>query len=93
LVQGEYYKYYHLIKSLILIILLLSFSFFMDKKKRTFGILKNNESSVVAFGKAFLANADFVQRFQKNTELNEPNPDTFYTSGEEGYLDYPLVNH
>lgn len=55
-------------------------------------ILENNNQSLVAFGRAFLANADLVQRFKTNATLNEPNPDTFYTPGEEGYLDYPLLN-
>ncbi len=60
-------------------------------KEKAESILENNPLSLVAFGKVFLANADLVQRFQNNAELNEPNSDTFYTSGEEGYLDYPLL--
>ncbi len=61
-------------------------------KETAESILENNDQSLVAFGKAFLANADLVQRFKKNAALNEANPDTFYTPGEEGYLDYPLLN-
>jgi len=61
-------------------------------KEKAETILENNTSSLAAFGRAFLANPDLVKRFQNNSKLNEPDPDTFYTSGEEGYLNYPLLN-
>ena len=31
------------------------------------------------------------QRWQTGADLNEPNPDTFYGGGAEGYTDYPSL--
>lgn len=53
--------------------------------------LQANKGDLVAFGRHFLANPDLVKRFQQNAELNDPNPDTFYTPGAEGYTDYPVL--
>ena len=46
----------------------------------------------VAFGVPYLANPDLSERIQASAELNEPNPDTFYSEGPEGYTDYPYMN-
>lgn len=45
----------------------------------------------VAFGTGFLANPDLPARVQAGATLNDPDPDTFYTSGTEGYTDYPFM--
>lgn len=45
----------------------------------------------VAFGKAFIANPDLVKRAKLQAPLNEPDQSTFYTSGPEGYVDYPTL--
>jgi N-ethylmaleimide reductase len=45
----------------------------------------------VAFGVSFLANPDLPERFKMNAALNQPDPDTFYTFGPEGYIDYPAM--
>jgi len=45
----------------------------------------------VAFGTAFLANPDLPERFKANANLNEADPDTFYSPGPEGYIDYPFM--
>jgi N-ethylmaleimide reductase len=42
-----------------------------------------------AFGRAFLANPDLVERFQKNLTINRPDPTTYYSQGSQGYIDYP----
>ena len=42
-------------------------------------------------GKLFIANPDLVERFSVNGPLNEPNPETFYAHGPEGYVDYPVL--
>ncbi len=47
------------------------------------------EADAVAYGVPFLANPDLVHRFTQKVPLNPPNPDTFYSSGPEGYIDYP----
>lgn len=54
-------------------------------------VIASHQADSVAFGKGILANPDFVERVQAGVELNEPNPDTFYTSGKEGYTDYPFM--
>lgn len=46
----------------------------------------------VAFGTPYLANPDLPERFAKGAELNEPNPETFYSPGPTGYNDYPTLN-
>lgn len=43
----------------------------------------------VAYGKAWIANPDLVDRFARQAPLNEPDMATFYQGGEKGYLDYP----
>jgi len=42
-------------------------------------------------GRPFLANPDLPKRWREGIELNEPNPDTFYGGGAEGYTDYPAA--
>lgn len=53
--------------------------------------IENNETDFIAYGVPFIANPDLVSRFATREQLNEPRPDTFYTHGEEGYLDYPVL--
>ncbi|MEH3069194.1 MAG: alkene reductase [Aeromicrobium erythreum] len=52
-------------------------------------IVDGGLAELVAVGRPFLANPDLVERWRDGTELNEPNPDTFYGGGAEGYTDYP----
>lgn len=54
--------------------------------------IADQRADAVAFGVPFIANPDLVERFQQNAELNEANPDTFYTPGPEGYTDYPVLS-
>jgi 2,4-dienoyl-CoA reductase-like NADH-dependent reductase (Old Yellow Enzyme family) len=51
--------------------------------------VESGEADAVAFGKLFIANPDLPQRFALQSPLNEPRPAEFYTSGAEGYTDYP----
>jgi 2,4-dienoyl-CoA reductase-like NADH-dependent reductase (Old Yellow Enzyme family) len=44
---------------------------------------------MIAFGQAYMANPDLVERFRNGWPLNPPDPATFYTQGAEGYTDYP----
>ncbi len=53
--------------------------------------MANKEADAIAFGKAFIANPDLVERFKQNAALNAPHPETFYAGGEEGYIDYPAL--
>lgn len=52
--------------------------------------LLDNSADLVAFGRGFLANPDFVKRIEKNAPLNDVNFGTLYSPGEAGYTDYPL---
>jgi N-ethylmaleimide reductase len=51
--------------------------------------LAHGQADAVAFGVPFIANPDLVYRLQTNAPLNTPDPVTFYTHGDNGYLDYP----
>jgi N-ethylmaleimide reductase len=53
--------------------------------------LKEDRGDLVAFGRPYIANPDLVKRFKAGAALNEPNQDTFYTPGPEGYTDYPTM--
>ena len=53
--------------------------------------LASGEADAVAFGKAFIANADLVRRFNTHAPLNSPDMATFYAAGPHGYTDYPLL--
>jgi N-ethylmaleimide reductase len=54
-------------------------------------ILQDNHANFVAYGRLFLANPDLPKRFALNASLNQYDRDTFYTSGEKGYTDYPIL--
>ena len=45
----------------------------------------------VAYGKAWIANPDLVERFRLGAALNEADASTFYQGGEHGYIDYPTL--
>ncbi|HLR32484.1 MAG TPA: alkene reductase [Fodinibius sp.] len=53
--------------------------------------LENKTADLIAYGKLFLANPDLPERFAQDAELNDPNSQTFYGGGEEGYTDYPSM--
>jgi len=54
-------------------------------------ILEDGYADLVAFGVPFLANPDLVKRFEIDAPLNEPDKNTFYTTGTIGYTDYPAL--
>ena len=49
-------------------------------------------ADLIAFGKAFISNPDLVKRFGLNAELTPWDKNTFYTSGPQGYTDYPFMD-
>jgi len=52
--------------------------------------LQSGLGDMVAFGRPFINNPDLVERFKNNLPLSkELKADLFYTSGSEGYTDYP----
>ena len=60
-------------------------------KERAEQDLSDGLGHLVAFGRPFIANPDLVKRMKEGAELAEPNQDTFYTPGKEGYTDYPKL--
>lgn len=51
----------------------------------------SGQADLFCVGRPFLANPDLVERLRSGAPLNEPNPDTFYGGGAEGYTDYPFL--
>jgi N-ethylmaleimide reductase len=54
-------------------------------------LVASGGADAVAFGRAFIANPDLVERIRRGAPLNEPDVATFYTPGPKGYIDYPLL--
>jgi len=53
--------------------------------------LRGGRADLIAMGRPFLANPDLVERLRRDAPLNAVDPTTFYTPGEKGYTDYPLL--
>jgi len=53
--------------------------------------IANGEADLIAYGVPFIANPDLVKRFSIGADLNPPDQSTFYTSGADGYTDYPSL--
>jgi N-ethylmaleimide reductase len=49
------------------------------------------EVDLIAFGQAFIANPDLVDRLRQNAPLNAIDRDTLYGGGAAGYSDYPTL--
>lgn len=54
-------------------------------------VLEEGLADLVAFGRAYIANPDLVERFTREAPLNPPDPSTFYSNGPQGYIDYPTL--
>ena len=50
--------------------------------------IQNNEADLIAFGRDFIANPDFVERLKNNWTLAERDRTHWYSIGEKGYTDY-----
>ncbi|WP_131115983.1 alkene reductase [Lichenihabitans psoromatis] len=55
-------------------------------------LLDKGEADAVAFGKAYIANPDLVERLRQDAPLNPQRPETFYAEGPTGYIDYPSLS-
>lgn len=60
-------------------------------KARGNAAIANNLADCVAYGVPFIANPDLVERFAKDTPLNQADPSSFYGGTEKGYTDYPAL--
>ena len=53
--------------------------------------LEKGIADLVAFGKPFINNPDYVERLKNGYPLNTVlNMEAFYTADEKGYTDYPF---
>lgn len=52
-------------------------------------IIGQESVDAVAFGQAFIANPDLVERLNKGFDLNKPKTEFFYSNDAKGYSDYP----
>ena len=55
--------------------------------------LQKGTANLIAFGRSFLANPDFVDRVIAGASLNPVDYTTLYTVDERGYTDYPTMTH
>lgn len=53
--------------------------------------IASGAADLVSYGVLFLANPDLPTRFQRGTELNQPQQATFYGGDSKGYTDYPTL--
>ncbi|CDF79276.1 flavoprotein NADH-dependent oxidoreductase [Formosa agariphila KMM 3901] len=55
-------------------------------------VIEAGDADLVAYGKLYISNPDLVERFENDLDLAEWDKDTFYTTGEKGYTDYPKAS-
>ena len=67
--------------------LILAGNYNADRAEET---LTAGQADLIAFGRPFIANPDFVGRLKNKLPLNQPKFDLFYTATAEGYIDYPV---
>ena len=48
-------------------------------------------ADLVAFGRAYIANPDLVERLRRNAPQNEPDAGRFFGGAAEGYTTYPFL--
>lgn len=60
-------------------------------RERAIQSLKLDHADLICFGRHYLSNPDLPKRFREHAELNKYNRDTFYTSNDAGYIDYPFL--
>jgi N-ethylmaleimide reductase len=53
--------------------------------------LATGRADFIAFGRPFIANPELVEQLRTGATLAAPDQATFYTSGEAGYTDYPVL--
>lgn len=53
--------------------------------------VREGRADAVAFGKAFIANPDLVERLRRGTPLATADKTTFYGGNARGYTDYPTL--
>jgi len=66
--------------------LMINASFDQEKGNK---VIADGYADLVAYGKPYISNPDLVARFEHNLDLAIWDQETFYTTGEKGYTDYP----
>ncbi|NQV56743.1 MAG: alkene reductase [Rhodospirillales bacterium] len=56
-------------------------------------VIASGAADAVAFANLYISNPDLVERFRSDAPLAEASPDTIYTGGEVGYVDYPILEN
>lgn len=59
---------------------------------RAEAVMAEGEADAIAFGRAWLANPDLVERFKTGAELNAPDYSTLYVGEAQGYTDYSTLS-
>ena len=54
--------------------------------------LKTGHVDLVCLGRHYLSNPDLPRRWREGASLNKYHRPTFYSQGNEGYLDYPFLD-
>jgi N-ethylmaleimide reductase len=54
-------------------------------------LISEGAGDLVAFGRAYIANPDLVERIASGAPLNEGRPEGYYGSSPIGYTDYPFL--
>jgi N-ethylmaleimide reductase len=52
---------------------------------------QRGRADLVAFGRAYIANPDLVERLRSAAPLSDPDRSTFFGGGARGYTDYPRL--
>lgn len=53
--------------------------------------ISSGHADMVSFGRPFIGNPDLVERIRVNAALTEPDHETFYGGGAQGYTDYQTL--
>ncbi len=62
------------------------------KRESAIEALKGKHTDLVCVGRQYLANPDLPRRWREDAPLNKYQRETFYTQGNEGYIDYPFLD-
>jgi N-ethylmaleimide reductase len=54
--------------------------------------IDGGHADLIAFGVGFISNPDLVERLRRDAAWNVPDPSTYYSGGDEGYIDYPFLD-
>lgn len=52
--------------------------------------LLDNKGDLIAFGRPFIANPNFVEKIKTGNDILVADSSLFFTTGEKGYTDYPV---